>query len=98
MKISKGTIIRTLVLILAFVNHALTIAGKNPLPFDDAMIEQVVAFGFDFVASMAAWWKNNSFTKEAIESDAIMKSNKILNKLGAEAKEEFSNGEGDDNE
>jgi len=62
---NKGTIIRTLVLILAFVNHALTIAGKNPLPFDDAMIEQMVAFGFDFVASVVAWWKNNDFTEEA---------------------------------
>lgn len=73
MKISKGTWIRTAVLFLALINHFLTVLGKNPLPFDDAMVEQMVAFGFDTVAATIAWWKNNSFTQKAIEADSTFK-------------------------
>lgn len=73
-KISKGTIIRTVVLLLALVNHALTIAGHSPLPFDDVMIEQIAAFIFDAVASLVAWWKDQDFTKKARTMKAIAKS------------------------
>ena len=30
------------------------------------------AAGFTVGAALAAWWKNNSFTPEAIEADAFM--------------------------
>lgn len=73
MKISKGTWIRTAVLFLALINHFLTVVGKNPLPIDDVMAEQLFAFVFDAAAGIVAWWKNNSFTKKAIEADAAMK-------------------------
>lgn len=74
MNVSKGTWIRTAVLLLALVNHFLTVLGKNPLPFDDAMLEQLAAFIFDAVAAIVAWWKNNSFTQKAINADKIMKA------------------------
>ena len=73
MKISKGTIIRTLCLVLAILNNALAIAGKSPLPIDDAMVEMVVSFTFTTAASIAAWWKNNDFTAEAIEAGRYLK-------------------------
>ena len=66
---SKATIIRTVILALAIVNNALAIAGKSPLPIDDEMVTQVISFAFTTAASLAAWWKNNSFTQKAIESD-----------------------------
>lgn len=74
--ISKGTIIRTACLVLAILNNALAIAGKSPLPIDDAVLEQVISFGFTTVASLVAWWKNNSFTLAAIEADEVMKKKK----------------------
>lgn len=80
--ISKGTIIRTACLLLAIINTALTMFGKNPLPIEDAMIEEVVSFVFMAAASLAAWWKNNSFTKPAIKADEILadlKAKKELN-------------------
>lgn len=69
MKPTKGTIIRTACLILALINNVLAIAGKSPLPIDDAVVTEVVSFIFTAAASLTAWWKNNSFTKKAIEAD-----------------------------
>lgn len=71
-KISKGTIIRTACLFLTLANALLAMFGKSPLPIDDVMIEQTVSAVFIFAASIAAWWKNNSFTKTAREADAIL--------------------------
>lgn len=73
MNISKGTIIRTACLVLAIINNALAIAGKSPLPIDDAMLTEVISFVFTVVTSIMAWWKNNDFTKEAMEGTALMK-------------------------
>lgn len=73
MKISKGTIIRTVCLILAILNNALALWGKSPLPIDNETVTQVISFLFTAGASLAAWWKNNSFTAAAIESDEYMK-------------------------
>ena len=74
MKISKGTIIRTACLVLAIINNALAIAGKSPLPIESETLTEVISFGFTTVASMVAWWKNNSFTQKAIAADEILHS------------------------
>lgn len=70
--ISAGTIARTIVLIVALVNTLLTAFGKNPLPFSDEEVYAGVSAVITVVVSLVAWWKNNSFTKEAIEADAIL--------------------------
>ena len=72
MKISKGTIIRTSVLVLAIVNNGLALFGKSPLPIDNEMITEVISFVFTTGAALVAWWKNNSFTDAAIEGDRAM--------------------------
>lgn len=71
--ISKGTIIRTVVLLLAIVNNALALFGKSPLPIDNEMVTNVVSFLFTTGASLVAWWKNNSFTQAAIAADKTFK-------------------------
>lgn len=78
--VTKETIIRTIILVFALVNQVLTSLGKNPLPFSDDLIYEAVTLTVTIGASVWAWWKNNSFTKEAIESDAEMKAKKIANK------------------
>lgn len=70
--ISSGTIARTIVLIVALVNTLLTAFGKNPLPFSDEEVYAGVSAVITVVVSLVAWWKNNSFTKKAIEADAIL--------------------------
>ena len=71
-KISAGTLTRTAVLGLALANQLLSAAGKSVLPIDNAQLEQMISSGLTVGAAMAAWWKNNSFTPEAIEADAFM--------------------------
>ena len=43
------------------------------LPIEDSTIEALVTSALTVAASVAAWWKNNSFTKPAIEADNTLK-------------------------
>ncbi len=72
MKISKETIIRTVLLIVALVNMALNAFGKNTLPFTDDEISEIISVVFMAVTSIAACWKNNSFTEKARIADIYL--------------------------
>lgn len=71
--VTVGTIIRTVVLALALVNQILTAAGASPLPIDDETAAQLISTVATVAASLAAWWKNNSFTAEAIDADEYLR-------------------------
>ena len=73
MKIKKDTIIRTVILVLALVNQILTSVGCSIIPISDEQITEVISLVFTIGASVWAWWKNNSFTKNAIEADKVLK-------------------------
>ena len=70
--ISAGTIARTIILIMALVNQVLSATGKAVLPIEDAQIEALVTTLWTVAAALVAWWKNNSFTKAAIEADGVL--------------------------
>lgn len=74
MNISIGTIARTAALALALTNQILSAAGKPVLPIEDSQLETLVTTGLTVAASLAAWWKNNSFTPAAIKADAALKA------------------------
>ena len=67
--ITAGTIARTAVLLLALTNQMPSAMGKSPLPIESTTVEQLVTAGITTIAALVAWWKNNSFTKEAIAAD-----------------------------
>lgn len=67
--ITAGTIARTAILLLALTNQMLSAMGKSPLPIESTTVEQLVTAGITTIAALVAWWKNNSFTKEAIAAD-----------------------------
>lgn len=71
--ITAGTIARTIILILALANQILAMCGKQVLNIADDDIYQVVSILFTIGASAAAWWKNNSFTQNAINADKFLK-------------------------
>lgn len=73
LKISKETLIRTIVLVIALLNSVLTMCNVNPLPFSDEQVYEGVSAVISVVATIWAWWKNNSFTKEAIIADEYKK-------------------------
>ncbi|MBS6955962.1 MAG: phage holin [Enterocloster asparagiformis] len=72
-KIEKGTIARTVVLVVALINQVLMMAGYNPLPFADEAVYEAVTVVLTVGASLVAWWKNNSFTQAAIAADETLK-------------------------
>ena len=71
-KISAATLARTAVLLLALTNQVLSACGKPMLPIESAELEQLVSTGLTVTAALVGWWKNNSFTPEAIEADSYL--------------------------
>ena len=75
MKITKGTLIRTILLVLALINQILAVFGKSPIPIDDDTVTNLISTAWTIIASLIAWWKNNSFTDKAIKADDILHKN-----------------------
>lgn len=71
MKISKETIIRTVVLVIAMGNQLLAYLGKEAFPVTEEQAYQYITAAFTVGAALWSWWKNNSFTKEAIKADEV---------------------------
>lgn len=80
--VKTETIVRTVILIVALINQVLTVAGKSLLPITDEQITEVITLVITIGASLWAWWKNNSFTQNAIEAD------KVLDQLKSAEKED----------
>lgn len=80
MNIKKETIIRTVVLALALINQILTVLGYSVIPIDNDLITELLSLAFTIGASVWSWWKNNSFTKNAIEADKVLESLKNKSK------------------
>lgn len=80
-KIKKETIIRTVVLLLAILNNILSLLGKSPFPYSSEEVEQAVTIIVTVVATLWAWWKNNSFTLPARLGDEEMIRQRIKRRL-----------------
>ena len=70
--ITKGTLIRTILLVLALINQILAVFGKSPIPIDDDTVTNLISTVWTVIASLIAWWKNNSFTDKAIKADKVL--------------------------
>lgn len=70
--VKTETIVRTVILIVALINQALTISGHSLLPITDEQITEIITLVITIGASLWAWWKNNSFTQNAIKADQIL--------------------------
>ena len=68
----KDTLIRTIVLIVALVNQFLMLKGYSILPIEETEVNELISVAWTVVSALAAWWKNNSFTREAIEADKYL--------------------------
>ena len=78
MKIKTETIIRTIILIVALINQGLTMAGVSLLPITDDQIAEVITLLITIGASLWSWWKNNSFTENALKADELLDSLKSV--------------------
>ena len=58
-KVSVGTIVRTVLLMLALVNQILTATGHSIIPIDDETVTQLITNVATIVTALIAWWKDN---------------------------------------
>ena len=69
MKIDSGTLVRTILLILAWVNQILAMNHISPIPVDEMTISTVITG----IISLIAWWKNNNFLTQLKGQEKYMK-------------------------
>ena len=72
MKPTKETIIRTVIALIALINAVLVMLGKNTLPFAEEDVTEVLSCFFVIATTLSVWWKNNSFTPQAIKADKYL--------------------------
>ena len=87
--VSSGTIARTLFLFVSLINGACGIFGLTELNIDENTIYTVVTGLTTIVSAVIAFWKNNSFTKEAIEADKYRENLLADEKIEETSKEDI---------
>lgn len=70
--VTAQTWARTAVLLLALISQLAVILGKRSEAIDIDQWQEYVTYIFTVGASIVAWWKNNSFTKNAQTADNIL--------------------------
>lgn len=73
MKISKGTIVRTILLLIAIINMGLQHFGIDVIKVDESEIASMVEYIIEIAIIVVGFWKNNSYTQKAIKADELLK-------------------------
>lgn len=73
MKITKGTIVRTVMVFLVVINFILNKLGISPINTDQNVIANVVETAISVLSVLFAWWYNNSFSTFAKKADNFLK-------------------------
>jgi len=75
MKISKGTIIRTILMVLVVINMILKANGKSIINISESEIASFIEYTLEIGIIVVNWWYNNSFSANA------KKAQQYLNEL-----------------
>ncbi|MFH0345317.1 phage holin [Bacillus vallismortis] len=80
----KGTVIRTVLLLVAFINQTMLMFGKSPLDIQDEQINQLAdalysagSLIFTMGTTVAAWFKNNYVTEKGKKQRDLLKENNL---------------------
>lgn len=74
--VSANTVARVIMLFISIFNEMALSFGWYTINVTDDDVTKVVSFAFMVIMALWCAWKNNSFTKPAIQSDQIMKAEK----------------------
>ncbi len=74
MKISKWTIVRTLMLCIVIINILLERFGLDVIKTDESMVLGTVEVLIELAAIVAAWWYNNSFSQKALKAQRFLEN------------------------
>ena len=61
----RNLIIRTLVLVVVWINMILVNKGLSPLPIDENGATELISEALAALATLWAWWKDNDVTRKA---------------------------------
>lgn len=81
MKISKGTIVRTIALAVVLLNLVLKAIGKPVIDLDEGTILYWLEVIIEIAVIVVSFWKNNSFSPAAIRADEFLKGLRSEEKL-----------------
>ena len=80
----KGTVIRTVLLLIALVNQTMLMFGKSPLDITEDQVNQLAdalytagSVIFTIGTTLAAWFKNNYVTTKGHKQKTILKQNNL---------------------
>lgn len=73
MKIAKGTIVRTVMLVIVIINLILKQLGHDLINVSESEILSVVEMLIEVAVIAVSFWKNNSYTQNAIKADEFLK-------------------------
>lgn len=73
MKISKSTIVRTIMVLFVILNFVLEKCGVDIIPVDEGSVFMFVETAIEIAVLVVGFWKNNSFTEKAIQADKFLK-------------------------
>ena len=74
MKISKGTIVRTISLAIVIINIVLKKFGVDLINVSENEILEAVEMLIEVAVIIVSFWKNNSYTQNAIKADEFLKN------------------------
>ena len=73
MKVTKATIVRTILVLLVIINFCLKKCGLDVIPTDESVILMFVETGIEVAIIAVGFWKNNSYSEKAIEADNFLR-------------------------
>lgn len=72
LKVSAGTFVSLVLMILGIINLVLQALGKPSIQFGTQEVTIFVTALYTFVAGIYAWWKNNNVTKNALTVQVVL--------------------------
>lgn len=81
MRITKGTIVRGIMLLLVVINMVLKKLGISVLNADESAVAVFVEMAIEISVILVSFWKNNSFSENAIRADEFLKELKESEKI-----------------
>lgn len=84
-KAKLDTIIRSIATLVSVVNEVLIVSGMKALPFTENTVYKAISSIVLIILVARSWWKNNSFTKEAIKADEYLR---YLRELKSDSEED----------
>ncbi|MCX2854310.1 MULTISPECIES: phage holin [Bacillus] len=83
-KFEKGTVVRTVLLLIALINQTMLMFGKSPLDITDAQVNQLAdalytagSVIFTISTTLIAWFKNNYVTEKGHKQRNVLKQHDL---------------------